>query len=410
MDQAEWLKSISSLTEVNCTVIRDDRTYYVSNPALLENSDPVFLSFFKRPFDITDALLIPDNIPWSCDRQNVTTLLNASSMTSMYLSLFDAEYALQLIIGPFALTTQSRNAYREYCVANHFTYNPNISPSVISLGRLLPFLTLVYNHLTGCDIHYDPDSCRITTAVHKDSGWPEHGSKASAFAGSATDVSRHATYLAEKAIFDAIERGDIDKASNNMLSQTYAIGLMSSSSYKQFEYMTITNIILSSRAAIRGGMDPDEAYNLSDRYLRAASSSNTTSQLADINLACYREFLEAVHDVKSSTAESPYVEKAKRYIGSHLRDELSGEILADKLGLSLSYLNHLFSESEPLTLHQYILDSRLEAASNMLKYSDYRISEIANYYHFASVSHFAEKFKKKYACTPREYRRRHGRI
>jgi AraC-like DNA-binding protein len=46
----------------------------------------------------------------------------------------------------------------------------------------------------------------------------------------------------------------------------------------------------------------------------------------------------------------------------------------------------------------------VEAAKNMLLYSEYSLDEIANYLAFASTSYFISTFKKSAGMTPREYR------
>jgi hypothetical protein len=51
----------------------------------------------------------------------------------------------------------------------------------------------------------------------------------------------------------------------------------------------------------------------------------------------------------------------------------------------------------------------MEAAENMLKYSDFSLSDISEILHFASYSHFAKIFRKYYNTSPKAYRNSHYR-
>lgn len=47
---------------------------------------------------------------------------------------------------------------------------------------------------------------------------------------------------------------------------------------------------------------------------------------------------------------------------------------------------------------------RVDRASNMLKYSELTLSEIAEYVNFPSQSYFGKVFKRLRQMTPKEYR------
>ena len=62
-----------------------------------------------------------------------------------------------------------------------------------------------------------------------------------------------------------------------------------------------------------------------------------------------------------------------------------------------------------MTLQQYVIRERCAHAANMLKYSDYSISLIAEYFCFSTQSHFGRVFKEYSGMTPLEYRNRYKR-
>lgn len=54
---------------------------------------------------------------------------------------------------------------------------------------------------------------------------------------------------------------------------------------------------------------------------------------------------------------------------------------------------------------EYTQHCRMEAAKNMLRFSDFSITEISDYLCYSSPSHFASTFHKVTGVTPSEYRR-----
>ena len=88
----------------------------------------------------------------------------------------------------------------------------------------------------------------------------------------------------------------------------------------------------------------------------------------------------------------------------HLRSPFTISDIADYVGLTPKYLGELFHQYEPCTLKQYIIQERLNAAKNMLKYSDQTIAVIADSLCFQSQSYFGALFKKETGMSPARYR------
>ncbi|MCC3352440.1 helix-turn-helix transcriptional regulator [Ruminococcus albus 8] len=83
--------------------------------------------------------------------------------------------------------------------------------------------------------------------------------------------------------------------------------------------------------------------------------------------------------------------------------------LADKLGLTPQYLSKLFKQEVGVTISDYIMSRRIQAAENMLKFSDYAPLDIGNYMGFSSHSHFIACFKKHTGFTPKQFRENYFR-
>ena len=188
------------------------------------------------------------------------------------------------------------------------------------------------------------------------------------------------------------------------------IGIMSGNDLKQMEYMIVTMIVMVSRAAIEGGLNPEEAYQLSDVYMQKLSQCKSIDDMSMIGLKAQVEYTKKVRLAKEQRSKFIYIEECKDYIAKNLRKPFKVGDIAPAIGVNRSYLARKFSEVEGITIQQYIMKERCSHAANLLKYSKYPISIISEYFCFSSQSHFGKQFKQFYGVTPNEYRNQHRYI
>ena len=165
-----------------------------------------------------------------------------------------------------------------------------------------------------------------------------------------------------------------------------------------------------SRAAIAGGVNPYDAYDMNDLYLQKIASVSSEKEYNKIFEDSFLGYINAVRKVKAQQSQSAHIEKCKTYISRHLNKPFTREDLAEYTDLSPTYLSHLFVQHEHQTLKSYILKERVNAAMNMLKFSDYSISQIAEYLCFGTQSRFGATFKKFAGMSPGEYRRQNQHL
>ncbi|MEF3305848.1 helix-turn-helix domain-containing protein [Paenibacillus sp. GYB003] len=93
------------------------------------------------------------------------------------------------------------------------------------------------------------------------------------------------------------------------------------------------------------------------------------------------------------------------YVANHYGEDLSLELVADKLNLSRGYLSTYFHEKTGRTFSEYVNGLRMERAKHMLSETDTRIQDIAAEIGYRNVNSFIRMFKRMCGLTPGEFRR-----
>lgn len=109
---------------------------------------------------------------------------------------------------------------------------------------------------------------------------------------------------------------------------------------------------------------------------------------------------------KKSTSTSGYaVYNALRYIDREYIYITSVKNVAKELSYSEYYLSHIFSQKVGMSMKEYLLKKKLQAAAQMLKTTNLSIGEISDYLNFSTHHTFRQAFKKVYSISPNEYRK-----
>ena len=84
----------------------------------------------------------------------------------------------------------------------------------------------------------------------------------------------------------------------------------------------------------------------------------------------------------------------------HLYQQFTIQQMAKEMSVSRSCLSSTFSRQTGMSIKEHIIEQRLIASSNMLKYSGESVFRISEYLKFPSQSSLSIYFKKKYGITP----------
>lgn len=188
-----------------------------------------------------------------------------------------------------------------------------------------------------------------------------------------------------------------------------AIGRMSFNPEQQKRYEFVTVMALSSRAAMRGGLDVESAMSISDIFCQEMDSLPTPVDTRHLLVCAIRTFTEKVREIKQAERHySPVIASCCRFISNNVQCKIQLSDIADYCGLSPHWLSKKFEKEVGVSIPDYIHKMKLEHACRLLQYTPFSISEISNILQYCTQSYFTEKFKEHYHMTPKEFRNSHG--
>lgn len=128
-----------------------------------------------------------------------------------------------------------------------------------------------------------------------------------------------------------------------------------------------------------------------------------TAQLIQILLT--ELLVQTATNSKDTFLIPDYIRAIAKEIDQNFRSPLPLSHFESNYHRSKYHLSKEFKKYIGVTLNEYIIGARLAHAKELLKYSDYSISEIAYETGYNNVTHFINLFKKREEVTPLAYRK-----
>lgn len=99
-----------------------------------------------------------------------------------------------------------------------------------------------------------------------------------------------------------------------------------------------------------------------------------------------------------------FITSAVNLINLHY-NRISSQEIADRLDISVGYLSELFKKSTNKTLQEFIIETRLSKAEELLTQSELNIKTVASKVGYNSLRNFEIAFTKRYGVSPLNYRK-----
>lgn len=227
------------------------------------------------------------------------------------------------------------------------------------------------------------------------------------FSNAYQDQAIHNTMSIENALCHIVSHGDTP-ALDEWLSKAPPVrgGILAKEELRQIKNTFIVSVTLISRAAIKGGMDINEALQMSDRYIQEMELLHDREKITDLQYSMVKDYTREVAKLKGKE-DSTLALTIRNYIHQHMSEPIDIERLSKSLFFSRTYLANRFKKETGMTLSEFLLREKIEEGKRLLRYSDKPISVISLYLGFSSQSHFSNVFRKYTGMSPLDYKKRH---
>jgi AraC-like DNA-binding protein len=130
----------------------------------------------------------------------------------------------------------------------------------------------------------------------------------------------------------------------------------------------------------------------------------SSQQIENFKIGLLKAELELVENPKSVL-----VDKIAHVITEMINSDSAFKVnfsyyLSKKLNLDYTYMANIFSESQGITIEQFIIQHKIDKVKQLICFHDLTLTQISLKLHYSSVAHLSTQFKKITGITPSEYK------
>lgn len=221
----------------------------------------------------------------------------------------------------------------------------------------------------------------------------------------------HVEYAHEFGYYENIAAGNVEEVikiladpKNTEMYEASEYGKLSKDKLRNMRYHFVVSTSLITRLCVEKGLDRELAYTLSDLYIGKMDMLFRGEDIISLHNDMLMDFTRKMAELPKNSVYSIHIVRAIEYVCRNRTKRITVGDVADRLGVSRSYLSTLFVRETGVGLSDFIRREKIKAAANMLRFSDYSYADIAEYFGFAGQSHFIGCFRKETGLTPKEYR------
>ena len=253
---------------------------------------------------------------------------------------------------------------------------------------------------------YDEEQLKLSDEINADETQKKYNETDSL----ANVTAVHNTLALEQTIMNFVRHGDT-AALKEWLKNAPAVrpGILSFDTLRQLKNTFIVTATLVSRAAIRGGMDVNDALSLSDAYIQKNELLSSVESIENLQYHMVFDYTERVEKIRLGKTPTKLTTDIANYVQKHLTEPVDIDALSKAMFISRTHLAVKFKKETGMTLTDFVLKEKIEEGKRLLRYTDKSISAIATYLGFSSQGHFANAFRKYADCPPNEYRLKHNK-
>lgn len=224
------------------------------------------------------------------------------------------------------------------------------------------------------------------------------------------EVTSHREPGEEFLFYRSVAEGMIDAVQENCSRGAFenmeGVGQLSEDPVTNLRYHFVVTAAMLTRFCMEGGMAMEEAFSLSDEYIRRMDCCTNMAEIVYVHDQMALDFVCRMRHLRKNIASSKQVAQAIDYIYVHIMDRITVNELAEAINISPTHLSRIFKQETGISVSEYIRQRKIDMAKNLLRFSNYDFVEIAVMLSYSSQSHFIQHFRTQMGMTPKAYRDR----
>ena len=212
----------------------------------------------------------------------------------------------------------------------------------------------------------------------------------------------------EGELFKSITQGD-SIAAKRLLNELLGHIFFYTSGMEEIYIRVNELLVILSRAAINGGADAGQIFDVSQRYMKDMRLLSNQEDLTHWLAGTLSQFMGHVFDMMD-VKHTEAMHRVKEYMNYNFSRKLSLEEAADLVGYSPAYFSRIFKDEMGITFKEALNSIRIEKSKKLLLSSTASIADICSMVGFNDQSYYCKVFKRLSGTTPDKFRKRSRRI
>ena len=210
-----------------------------------------------------------------------------------------------------------------------------------------------------------------------------------------------ASYTVDSKEFD-VEEGDILFFNKGQAHEGYA------DKQNPWTYYTVSFELLTADGKVIDSLPIPTVTHLSNREifhnLYKTLYYEWNARTPGYELCCQSIIAELlcrlIRQMRTGHKQSDVIEKIKKHLIIHYRDDFSIEELASMANISQSHFHRLFKDETGISAKQFLIRIRMNRAQSLLQSGEHNISEVADIVGYSDIYYFSRLFKKTMGVPP----------
>ncbi|RDW18846.1 response regulator transcription factor [Oceanobacillus chungangensis] len=147
---------------------------------------------------------------------------------------------------------------------------------------------------------------------------------------------------------------------------------------------------------------PEYSKDNMNRYIELIYSYTHFSDIKRTLLDVQNKVIKKLDKEKNSPKH--IIEVVKQYIIDNIENDLSLDMLAEKVYLTPGYLSDKFKQETGLGINKYIKQVRMDKAVELLSNTNMKVNEISKAVGYKNASYFIKIFREHFGVSPKKHR------